>query len=512
MTENLMRKLPFTLVLLAGLAWTPHLLHAADAPKRAEPTLEQRVADLEAYVNNGARLADSTNNVSSKLGSYDEKSNTFTPSPGPGANGWQMTSAALVLFMTLPGLALFYGGLVRRKNILSVMAQCLFIAAMVTVLWFICGYSLVFSGAAADPAQRGSTFLGSVKAFAMLNGVDSSPNTDYSYWVSQNVFAMYQLMFAIITPALILGAIAERIKFSAMCLFMVLWMFIVYFPQAHMVWGIDGLMNGVWNAKASIKAIDFAGGTVVHMTSGWSALILCLILGKRIGFGKEPMPPHSMVLCMVGTGMLWVGWYGFNAGSAVGADVIAANAFTTTTLATAVASFVWPLAEWITRGKPSVLGFCSGAVAGLVVITPACGFVTPQGAVVIGIAAGLVPWFFCWKVKSWFGYDDALDTFGVHAVGGTLGALMTGMLARNSVNANLATNLKDYVKDSLFQPLVFEQIKAILLTLVLAIVGTTVIAYIVKAVLGLRPSPEVEVSGLDLAEHGEEGYHTAGQL
>jgi Amt family ammonium transporter len=405
--------------------------------------------------------------------------------------------------MTLPGLTLFYGGLVRRKNVLSVMAQCLFITGMVTILWWVCGYSLVF--------HSGNSFLGNL-GFSFLNGVDSSPNTDYSAWVSQNVFAMYQLMFAIITPALIIGAIAERMKFSAICLFMTLWMFVVYFPQAHMIWGIDGLMNGVFNANASIKAIDFAGGTVVHMTSGWSALILCLILGKRLGFGKEPMPPHSMVLCMVGTGMLWVGWYGFNAGSAVAADGIAANAFTTTTLATAVASFVWPLLEWITRGKPSVLGFCSGAVAGLVVITPACGFVTSNGAVIIGIAAGIVPWFFCSKVKSWFGYDDALDTFGVHAVGGTMGALLTGFLARNAANGNLATNLKDKVTDSFFQPLVLEQLKAIGLTLLIAVVGTIVIAYIVKATIGLRPSPEVETSGLDLAEHGEEGYHGIGQL
>ena len=272
--------------------------------------------------------------------------------------------------------------------------------------------------------------MGNLK-FAFLNGVDSAPNTNYAYWVSHNVFSMYQLMFAIITPALILGAIAERIKFSAMLLFVTLWMLVVYFPLAHMVWGVNGLMNGVWNAGASIKAIDFAGGTVVHMSSGWSALIFCLILGKRLGFPKEPMPPHSMVLCSIGTGMLWVGWYGFNAGSAVAADGVAANAFMTTTIATAVASFVWPLAEWLIRGKPSVLGFCSGAVAGLVVITPACGFVTAKGAFLIGIVAGLIPWFFCFKIKSWFGYDDALDTFGVHAVGGTLGALMTGFLARN---------------------------------------------------------------------------------
>jgi ammonium transporter, Amt family len=468
-------------------------LRAADAPPA--PTLEQRISSLEAYVNNG----DPTAGLKDKDGKIP--AGLTTPAvgvSGPGANAWQMTSSALVLFMTLPGLALFYGGLVRRKNILSVMAQCFFITGMVTILWWICGYSLVF--------HSGGSFLGGM-GFAFFKDVTSAPNTDYSYWVSHNVFSMYQLMFAIITPALILGAIAERMKFSAICLFMILWMFVVYFPQAHMVWGIDGLMNGVWNANARIKAIDFAGGTVVHMASGWSALILCLILGKRLGFGRVPMPPHSMVLTMVGTGMLWVGWYGFNAGSAVAADGIAANAFTTTTLATAVASFVWPLAEWITRGKPSVLGFCSGAVAGLVVITPACGFVTAGGAVLIGIAAGLIPWFFCFKVKAWFGYDDALDTFGVHAVGGTIGAFLTGVLARNSANANLATNLKEYVKDTCMQPLVWEQIKAIALTLVLAVVGTTVIAFIVKAIVGLRPSEEVETIGLDLSEHGEEGYH-----
>jgi len=314
-------------------------------------------------------------------------------------------------------------------------------------------------------------------------------------------------MFAIITPALIIGAIAERMKFKAILVFMTLWMFVVYFPLAHMVWGIDGFMNGVWNPKATIKAIDFAGGTVVHMSSGWSALILCIILGKRLGFPKEPMPPHSMVLCMVGTGMLWVGWYGFNAGSAVAADGVAANAFMTTTLAAAVASFVWAMAEYLLKGKPSVLGFCSGAVAGLVVITPATGFVTANGAVLIGILAGIIPFLAVSYLKGKLGYDDALDTFGVHAVGGTLGAFMTGVLARNSANANLATNLKDYVKDSLLQPLVFEQIKAILLTLVIAVVGTIIIAYITKALVGLRANEDEETIGLDLVDHGEEGYH-----
>src|SRR6266700_832302 len=414
---------------------------AADAPAappaKKDPSIEERVADLEAYVSNGSR------------GSEAENAKLVTPTsatPGPGHNAWQMTSAALVLFMTLPGLALFYGGLVRRKNVLSVLGQCLLITGLVTILWWICGYSLVF--------HNGGAMYGSL-GFKFLEGVDSKPNGDYSYWVSQNVYAMYQLMFAIITPALIIGAIAERMKFAAIFLFMTLWMFVVYFPQAHMIWGIDGFMNGVWNPKAGIRAIDFAGGTVVHMTSGWSALILCLILGKRLGFGKQNMAPHNMVICMIGTGMLWVGWYGFNAGSAVGADVIAANAFTTTTLATAVASFVWPMLEWMVRGKPSVLGFCSGAVAGLVVITPACGFVTASGAVIIGIAAGVVPWFFCYKIKGWFGYDDAVDTFGVHAVGGTLGALLTGFLARNSANGNLKSDwMKPYVTDSIMQPLV----------------------------------------------------------
>jgi ammonium transporter, Amt family len=506
-----MKKLISSLIFIAVLVSTALTARAADEPKPAapaapaktEPNLEQRVADLEAYVANGTRGSDAENaKVSSKLDG----------TPGPGHNAWQMTSAALVLFMTLPGLALFYGGLVRRKNVLSVLAQCLLITGLVTILWWICGYSLVF--------HSGGAMYGNLD-FKFLHGVDSKPNGDYSYWVSQNVYAMYQLMFAIITPALIIGAIAERMKFSAIFLFMLLWMFVVYFPQAHMVWGIDGFMNGVWNPKATIRAIDFAGGTVVHMTSGWSALILCIILGKRIGFGREPMPPHNMVLCMVGTGMLWVGWYGFNAGSAVAADVIAANAFTTTTLATAVASFVWPMAEWITRGKPSVLGFCSGAVAGLVVITPACGFVNPTGAVIIGIAAGIVPWFFCFKVKSWFGYDDALDTFGVHAIGGTIGAFLTGVLVDPNVNSNLQLSTSDPKNPATVNGLAgiisnhmlwFEQIKAIGVTLVLAVVGTTIIAFIVKAIVGLRPSEEVEVAGLDLNEHGEEGYHAGERI
>jgi Amt family ammonium transporter len=310
-------------------------------------------------------------------------------------------------------------------------------------------------------------------------------------------------MFAIITPALIVGAIAERMKYSAIMAFIVVWMFLVYFPLAHMVWGVDGLMNGVWNAKAAIKAVDFAGGTVVHMSSGWSALVLCLILGKRRGFGKRAFMPHSMVLTMIGTGMLWVGWYGFNAGSAVASDGIAANAFTTTTLATAVAAVIWPLLEWITRGKPTILGFCSGAVGGLVVITPGAGFVTPSSAVLIGVLAALVPFLACTKLKAFFKYDDALDTFGVHGVGGTMGALVTGLFANPEVNANLNTNLAGIVGKTLW----IEQLKAMGLTVAISVSATTVIAFAVKALIGLRPSAEAEEQGLDEIDHGEAGYH-----
>jgi Amt family ammonium transporter len=406
-----------------------------------------------------------------------------------------MTSTALVLFMTLPGLALFYGGLVRKKNILSIMAQCMGIAGLVTILWWVCGYSLSFGAGSGATAA----FIGDF-SYAFFKDVKPGNVGAGYWWISDSMWAIFQLTFAIITPALILGAVAERMKFSAILLFVALWMFVVYFPLAHMVWATTGLMCGPLNPNAAIKALDFAGGTVVHMSSGWSALVLCLILGKRLGFGKEPMPPHSMVMCMIGTGMLWVGWYGFNAGSALGADAIASNAFTTTTLAAATAGFVWPMMEWITRGKPSVLGFCSGIVAGLVVVTPACGFITPSGAMIIGLAAGIIPYFAVAKLKNWLGYDDALDTFGVHAVGGTLGAILTGILASpDSGHASVA---------GLKEGLLMNQFKAIGVTLVLSIVGTAVIAYIVKAVIGLRPTEEVETIGLDLAEHGEEGYHT----
>jgi Amt family ammonium transporter len=461
------------------------------------PSLEQRVAGLEAYLGNGdpsAALKDAKGVIPTGL------TTAAASTSGPGHNGFMMICAALVLFMTLPGLFLFYGGLVRSKNVLSVIAQCFGLAGLVTILWWAVGYSFVF-GKSFDGTLLGHIFGGSEYFF--LNGVNSLPNTDYAYWTSQNVFAMYQLMFAIITPALIVGAIAERMKFSALMLFMTGWMFLVYFPMAHAIWGITGDMNGVWNAKAAIKAIDFAGGTVVHMTSGWSALLLCIILGPRIGFGKKSMAPHSMVLCAIGTGMLWVGWYGFNAGSAVAADGVASQAFMTTTLAAAVAAFTWAALEWILRGHASVLGFCSGAVAGLVVITPATGFVTANGAVLIGVLAGVVPFLAVVYLKAKLGYDDALDTFGVHAVGGTLGAIMTGVLATADANPNLLTNLKDVVGNTLLS----EQFKAIAVTLVLSLTATLILAYVVKALVGLRPTEEEEARGLDITDHGEEGYN-----
>jgi Amt family ammonium transporter len=402
-----------------------------------------------------------------------------------------MTAAALVLFMTLPGLALFYGGLVRRKNALSVLAQCFGITGLVTILWWAFGYSLVFGKSFNNPFFGGSEYF-------FFNNVTSVPNTDYAFWVSQNVYAMYQMMFAVITPALIIGAIAERTKYTTLMIFMACWMFVVYFPQAHMVWGITGFMNGLWNPNSTIKAIDFAGGTVVHMSSGWSALVLCLLVGPRVGYKKEPMAPHSLVLCMVGTAMLWVGWYGFNAGSAVAADAIAANAFTTTTLATAIAAFTWALIEKIFRGKASVLGYCTGAVAGLVVITPACGYVSSTGAVIIGVLAAVVPYIAVSIIKPVLNYDDALDTFGVHAVGGTLGALLTGLLATSKANANLT--------EKLLSTLFVSQVEAVVVTIILSVVGSAIIGFVLKALLGLRTDPEIETAGLDIAEHGEEAY------
>ncbi len=499
---------------------------AAAAPALTNgPSVEQRLESVEAYFQNAdptAMYKDTNGNYNINFGlgasiintNLSNSTGSYVSFPGAGHNAWLLTSTALVLFMTLPGLALFYGGMVRKKNVLSVLAQCFLITGLVTILYIICGYGMIFGGDGTPTGPLGMThdwikgIVGNPGDCWMFNNVTSAPNPGYSYWVSENVYAMFQMMFAIITPALIVGSIAERMKIKAILVFITLWMFVVYFTQGHMVWGVNGDMNGCWNANAPIKGLDFAGGTVVHMTSGWTGLILCIIIGKRLGFGKENFTPHSIVLTYIGASMLWVGWYGFNSGSAVAADVIAANAFTTTTIATAVASFVWPMWEWIVKGKPSVLGFCSGAVAGLVLITPACGYVLPAGSIWIGIAAGTIPWFFCYKVKGWLGMDDSLDAWGVHGIGGMTGAIMTGMFARQAANPNLATNLSKYVTDKIFQPQLIEQLKTVGVTLLLVFVGTIVCAYITKLLVGLRVSEEVEMSGLDIPEHGEEGYHS----
>lgn len=478
-----MKPLGLALFVSIGVLLSSMTLRAADAPAPLpQPSVEQRLADIEAYFNNTARATDG--HAVSRI-----------PGGGPGHSAWMMTSSALVLFMTLPGLALFYGGLVRRKNVLSVLAQCLGLAAVVTILWWLCGYSLTYA--------RGSPFIGGW-SFAFLRQVGAAPNGDYAQWIPHSLFAIYQLMFAIITPALTVGAIAERMKFRAVMFFSVIWMFVVYFPIAHMVWGTGGWMNGLANPAAGIKAIDFAGGLVVHMTSGWSALVLCLVVGKRHGHGREPMPPHSMVLCMTGTGMLWAGWYGFNAGSAAAADGVAVNAFVATTLSAAAGCFSWSAVEYFRRGKPSVLGLCSGAVAGLATITPASGFVTAGSAVLIGLAAGAATYFACNNLKARFGYDDSLDTFGVHAVGGTLGTILTGVFATAAANPNLAAGP---IASLVGQTLWIEQIKAAAVVLVWSTVATAGIAWLVGlSASGLRVASDDETVGLDLAEHGEEGY------
>jgi len=484
------------LLAIVFLLITPSVLRATPAAPAPTPTLEQRVAYAEAERSNS-----------------DPAATGIPAAASPSHTAWMMVSAALVLFMTLPGLVLFYGGLVRSKNVLSMAALCLGITAVVAVIWWAVGYSLVFgksfAAEGASPLARSlSPFLGGTEFF-FLRDVGGTPNTDYAFWIPQNVFCIFQLTFAIITPVLIFGASAERMKFTSVILFALLWFFIVYIPLTHMVWGATGLLNGVWNPKAAVPAIDFAGGMVVEMASGWSALVLCLILGKRKGYGREPMMPHSMVLASVGTGILWVGWYGFNAGSALAADGIAANAFLTTTLAGATASLVWPLIEFLQRGKPSVLGFCSGAVAGLVGITPACGFVDAGGAILVGAAAGLISYVACTTIKRALRYDDTLDVFGVHGVSGTVGLILTGLLATATANPNLlgapaaANGLKAALEG---HSLWLVQLKAIGITLLLVLPATLLITLVVRLLVGLRPGGEIESQGLDIHDHGEEGY------
>ena len=414
-------------------------------------------------------------------------------------NAWMLTSAALVLMMTGPGLALFYGGLVRKKNVLGTMMQSFALMAVVTVLWGLVSYSLAFGS--------GNSFVGGVHNL-FLRGVGAAPDADYAATIPAQTFMVYQLMFAIITPGLIAGAFAERMKFSAMLVFMILWTFLVYDPMAHMVWGKGGLLYASLGGR--FPTLDFAGGTVVHITSGVSALVCALYLGKRVGFPKEPMPPHSVVLSFIGACLLWVGWFGFNAGSALAAGSLATSAFVATHFAAAAAALGWAGAEWVRNGKPSVLGGISGSVAGLVAITPAAGFVKPMPALAIGLIAGVFCYWMVARVKAKFGYDDSLDAFGVHGAGGTLGALLTGVFAVSAVNPIFKDAQGNTLASGLFEGnghQLLNQAVGVAIAWGLAIVGTLLILKVVDITIGLRVTEEEEVQGLDLSQHGEEGYY-----
>ncbi len=442
-----------------------------------------------------ALMAQAAPDVSARIGALESAARS---AQGAGDNAWMLVSSALVLMMTGPGLALFYGGLVRRKNVLGTMMQSFVLMAVVTVLWAVVGYSLAFG--------EGTPVIGDLR-YALLNRVGSAPNADYAATIPQQTYMIYQLMFAIITPALISGAFAERMKFSAMLMFTVLWALLVYFPMAHMVWGKGGLLNAFLGGK--VPCLDFAGGTVVHITSGVSALVCALYLGKRLDYPSEQMKPHNLVISFIGACLLWVGWFGFNAGSALGASGLATSAFVATHFGAAAATLGWMLAEWMQTGKPSVLGAISGAVAGLVAITPASGFVKPFPALLIGFAAGVFCYFMVARVKHRFGYDDSLDAFGVHGSGGTLGAVLTGVFATSAVN--------DGLKDSAGRTLplglvdgnamqIVNQIVGCAVAWGIAIVGTLMILKICDAVVGVRVDKEQERQGLDVAMHGEEGY------
>ena len=416
-----------------------------------------------------------------------------------GDNAWMLVSSALVLMMTGPGLALFYGGLVRKKNVLATMMQSFALMALITVVWALVGYSLCF--------HSGNPFVGGL-GYSGLRGVGPLPDVDYAPTIPQQTFMVFQLMFAIITPALITGAFAERMKFSAMMLFMTFWSLLVYDPMAHMVWGKGGLLNATLGGR--VPTLDFAGGTVVHVSSGVSALVCALYLGKRLGYPKEPMPPHSVVLSFIGACLLWVGWFGFNAGSALAAGSLATSAFVATHFSAATGAIGWSVSEWMRNGKPSALGAISGSVAGLVAITPASGFVGPMSALLIGLVAGFLCYFMVARVKTRFGYDDSLDAFGVHGAGGTVGALLTGVFATRAVNPvfkdgqghALAVGLIDGNARQ-----VVNQFIGVAVTWVLSAVATLIILKLVDLLVGLRVPEEVEVQGLDVSQHGEEGYN-----
>jgi len=460
----------FLLIFVLALSASPWVQASTDDPA-------EKISALERQINDNAQAIRSAQTS--------------------GDNAWMLMSAALVLMMSGPGLALFYGGLVRRKNVLGTMMQTFAMMAVITVLWALVTYSLAFGG--------GGWFVGGLH-HAFLRGVGLLPDKDYAATIPSQTFMVYQLMFAIITPALITGAFAERMKFSAMLLFMILWSLFIYSPMAHMVWGKGGLLNASLGGR--IRCLDFAGGTVVHVTSGVSALVTALFLGRRIGYPREPMPPHSVVLSFIGACMLWVGWFGFNAGSALSSGTLATSAFVATHFGAAAAAVGWSAAEWLRQGRASALGAISGAVAGLVAITPAAGFVTPMSALWIGLIAGVFCCFMVVKVKAWFGYDDSLDAFGVHGAGGTIGAILTGIFATSAINpifgAGKPTGL---LEGNGWQ--VLHQFIGVVIAWSLSIVGTLAILFFVEKTVGLRVSEEAEQAGLDLSQHGEEGYDWA---
>jgi len=464
------------MLLLSAVLALPALAHAVApglGPAATAPVTQAQIAALQQAVQNAQAASASAQSA--------------------GDNAWMLVSAALVLLMTGPGLALFYGGLVRKKNILGTMMQSFAMMGLITVLWAVVGYSLAFG--------HGNAFIGGFE-HVFLRGVGLTPNTDYAATIPEQTFMVYQLMFAIITPALITGAFAERMKFSGMAVFLSLWSLCVYSPMAHMVWGIGGLLNA---SGHMIPSLDFAGGTVVHITSGVSALVTCIYLGKRRGYPHTNFPPHSMVLSFIGACLLWVGWFGFNAGSALGASSLATSAFVNTHFAAAAATIGWTIAEWIHNGKPTALGAISGAVAGLVAITPASGFVQPFSALAIGLIAGVFCCFMVFEVKSRLGYDDSLDAFGVHGAGGTIGALLTGLFATRSINAIYGNGVATGTIDGNWGQFL-NQLTGVAIAWVISMVGTIVLLFVVDKVIGLRVSPEHESVGLDLSQHGEEGY------
>lgn len=430
--------------------------------------------------------------VKEKLAQLDQQ---VTAAQSSADNAWMLVCAALVLMMTGPGLALFYGGLVRHKNVLAIMMQSFALMSLITVLWALVGYSLCFGGE--------GLFIGNFQ-HAFLRGVGVSPNTDYALTIPHMTFMIYQLMFAVITPALITGATAERMKFSGSMLFMTLWFFFVYAPMAHMVWGKGGLLNAGLGGR--FPTLDFAGGTVVHITSGVSALVCALYMGKRIGYPKQPMPPHSLVLSFIGACLLWVGWFGFNAGSALASGGLSTSAFVATHFGAAAATLSWSLAEFWKNGRASALGAISGAVAGLVAITPAAGFVGPMAALVIGFLAGIFCYLMVTKFKAMAGYDDSLDAFGVHGAGGTLGALLTGVFAQQVFNPIFGKGKPVGGLDGRWSQVGYQFV-GVAFAWIFALVGTLIILKVVEAVIGVRVRDEEEVQGLDLSQHGEEAYN-----